>query len=236
MSPGTARGRPHAPLVILNLLAKFSYLAVFGLLVAGGIGIPVPEEVVQLGAGFLARQGTMALWPALVVTAGGILVGDFLLFRLGRSHGARVMASKHLKRFFTPERRAWVERHFENHDFLTVMVARIVSPFRLPVFASAGALGVRTRTFLLADGLAALVSVPLVFGLGYLFASHLAEVKRSLHEAEAVGAMLLVGLGGAWSAVRRKRGARLVLLRRPFVAALSGPPGTPPPPAERSRS
>jgi membrane protein DedA with SNARE-associated domain len=200
--------------VILNFLAKFSYFAVFSLLVAGGLGVPVPEEVVQLGAGFLARQGTMALWPALAVTAGGILLGDYILFRLGRSHGARVMASRHLKRFFTPERRAWVERHFENHDFLTVAVARLVSPFRLPVFASAGAMGVSTRTFLLADGLAALVTVPLVFGLGYLFAAHLSEVKRNLHDAETVGLLLLVGLGGAWSGVRRKRGARLVLVKR----------------------
>jgi membrane protein DedA with SNARE-associated domain len=200
--------------VILNFLSKFSYFAVFSLLVAGGVGVPIPEEVVQLGAGFLAKQGTMALWPALAVTAGGILLGDYILFRLGRSHGARVMASRHLKRFFTPERRAWVERHFENHDFLTVAVARLVSPFRLPVFASAGAMGVSTRTFLLADGLAALLSVPLVFGLGYLFAAHLAEVKRNLHDAETLGLLLLVGLGGAWSGVRRKRGARLVLVKR----------------------
>ena len=215
-----------------RLLAKFSYVAVFALLVGGGVGLPVPEEIVQLTAGFLARQGTMALAPALAVTAAGILLGDYVLFRLGRSHGARVMASRHLRRFFTPERRAWVEHHFANHDFLTVMVARLVSPFRLPVFASAGALGVRTRTFLLADGLAALLSVPLVFGLGYLFAARIAEVKRGLHEAELVAGLLLLGLGLAWATVRRRRGARLVLIHPPRAAA----PGTPPPPGGRSRS
>jgi membrane protein DedA with SNARE-associated domain len=218
--------------MVVRLLAKFSYVAVFALLVGGGVGLPIPEEIVQLTAGFLARQGTMALAPALAVTAAGILLGDYVLFRLGRSHGARVMASRHLRRFFTPERRAWVENHFANHDFLTVMVARLVSPFRLPVFASAGALGVRTRTFLLADGLAALLSVPLVFGLGYLFAARIAEVKQGLHEAELVAGLVLLGLGLAWSTVRRRRGARLVLIRPPRAA----PPGTPPPPGGRSRS
>jgi hypothetical protein len=39
-------------------------------------------------------------------------------------------------------------------------------------------------------------------------------VKERLHDAELIGLLLLVGLGGAWSAVRRKRGARLVLERR----------------------
>jgi hypothetical protein len=39
-------------------------------------------------------------------------------------------------------------------------------------------------------------------------------VKRNLHDAETIGLLLLVGLGGAWSGVRRKRGARLVLVKR----------------------
>jgi len=205
----------HIDGVIPRLLAKFSYLAVFALLVGGGLGLPFPEEVVQLTAGFLVRQGTMAAWPAVVATAAGILAGDFILFRLGRTHGARVMASRHLRRFFTPERRAFVERHFANHDFLTVMVARLLFPLRLPVFASAGAMGVPTGTFLLADGVAALVSVPVVFGLGYLFASQVVLVKERMHQAEFAALLLLLGLGLAWSTVRRKRGARLVLTHRP---------------------
>ena len=184
--------------MILRLLSRFSYVAVFALLVGGGVGLPFPEEIVQLTAGFLARQGSMLVWPAFAVTFVGILVGDLLLFRLGRTHGAKVFASK----------------HFANHDFLTIAVARHISPLRLPVFASAGAMGVRLRTFLLADGVSSLLSVPLLFGLGYLFAAHLGTVKARLHDAELIGLLLLFGLGGAWSAVRRKRGARLVLERR----------------------
>jgi len=58
--------------------------------------------------------------------------------------------------------------------------------------------------------------VPLVFGLGYLFASQIADVKRGLHEAELVAGLVLLGLGLAWSTVRRKRGARLVLIHHPL--------------------
>jgi len=203
--------------VIPRLLAKFSYLAVFALLLGGGLGLPFPEEVVQLTTGFLVRQGTLSAWPAVVAIGTGILAGDYVLFRLGRSHGARVMASRHLKRFFTPERRAWVEGHFANHDFLTVVAARLLFPLRLPVFASAGAMGVRTATFLLADGVAALVSVPVVFGLGYLFAAQVVLVRERMHQAEVGAILILAGLGLAWSTVRRQRGARLVLTARPAL-------------------
>ncbi len=195
--------------MIQTLATQFGYAAVFLLLLGAGVGLPFPEEVTQLTAGFLAHQGTLATVPALLVTWAGILAGDFLLFRLGRRHGVRVLSSRRLQKLFTPERRRWVERHFANHDFLTIAAARHASGLRLPVFATAGAMGVRTSTFLLADGLSALASVPIVFSLGYLFSSQLQAVRHHLHEAELVGLALLLAAGLAWSVVRRRRGTRV---------------------------
>ncbi|HEY6106125.1 MAG TPA: DedA family protein [Anaeromyxobacteraceae bacterium] len=195
--------------MIQSLATQFGYAAVFLLLVGAGVGLPFPEEVTQLTAGFLAHQGTLATVPALLVTWAGILAGDWLLFRLGRRHGVRVLASKRFQKVFTPERRRWVERHFANHEFLTIAVARHASGLRLPVFAAAGAMGVRTWIFLLADGLSALVSVPIVFSLGYVFASHLRSVRHQLREAELLGLALLLAIGLVWAVVRRRRGARV---------------------------
>lgn len=215
--------------MVQTLATHFGYAAVFLLLLGAGVGLPFPEEVTQLTAGFLARRGTLAVAPALLVTWAGILAGDYLLFRLGRRHGVRVLASRRLQKLFTPERRRWVERHFANHDFLTIAVARHASGLRLPVFASAGAMGVRTSTFLLADGLSALVSVPIVFSLGYLFASQLEAVRHRLREAELLGLALLLAFGLAWSVVRRRRGARVEPAGGPGAGNAGG--ATPPPPA-----
>ncbi len=213
--------------MVQTLLTHFGYAAVFLLLVGAGVGLPFPEEVTQLTAGFLAHQGTLAVVPALIVTWGGILVGDWLLFRLGRRHGVRVLASPWFRRLFTPERRRWVERHFASHDFLTIAIARHASGLRLPVFATAGAMGVPTSTFLLADGLSAMVSVPIVFSLGYLFASQLQTVRHHLHQAELIGLLVLLAFGLAWSVVRRRRGARVERLAgRGGDGGRAGPPST----------
>lgn len=196
--------------MLQQLLGHFTYAALFAVLVGAGLGLPFPEEATQLTAGFLAHQGLLSFWPALAVTYAGIVSGDLLLYRLGRRHGKRFLASPRVIRFFTPERRRWVERHFASHDFLTIAVARHASGFRLPVFATAGAMGVPLRTFLLADGLSALVSVPLVVSLGYLFASQLDRVKKDLREAQLVGLLLIAALAGATVLVkwRRRRAAR----------------------------
>jgi len=191
--------------MLQDFLGHFTYAAVFGLLVAGGIGVPVPEELVQLTSGYLARRGILSFLPTVIVAWAGIVVGDFLLFRLGRSHGPRILDSRHVARVLTPRRRAFVERHFTSHSILTIVVARHASGLRLPVFALAGASGVRSATFLLADGLSALASVPLVVGAGWYFAGHIQELKQRVRWVE-VGLVLTVAAGaGIWVLLARRR-------------------------------
>ncbi|BDG09741.1 DedA family protein [Anaeromyxobacter paludicola] len=192
--------------MLLRLLTHFSYAAIFGVLVSAGVGIPFPEELTQLTAGYLAHEGVISFLPALAATYLGILTGDYLLFRLGRKHGRQVLENPRIARVFTPKRRAWIECHFEKHDFLTIMAARHASGFRLPTFALAGASGVSSRTFLLADGLSALLSVPLVVGLGYFFATQIEVVKRRVHEVELGVAVAFVLAIAGWAFLHWRRG------------------------------
>jgi membrane protein DedA with SNARE-associated domain len=191
--------------MLQDFLGHFTYAALFGLLVAGGVGVPVPEELIQLTAGYLARRGVLSFLPGVVVAWAGLVVGDFLLFRLGRSHGLRLLESRHVARVFTPRRRAFVARHFARHPVLTIVLARHASGLRLPVFAMAGASGVRSTTFLLADGLSALASVPLVVGAGWYFAGHIEELKRELRWVELAVALAAVLGAAAWVLLARRR-------------------------------
>jgi membrane protein DedA with SNARE-associated domain len=210
--------------VLLRLLTRFTYVALFGVLLGAGVGFPFPEELTQLTAGFLAHEGVISFWPALAVAYLGIVAGDFLLFRLGRKHGRRILESPRIARVFTPKRRAWIERHFERHEVLTIMAARHASGFRLPTFALAGASGVRSRTFLIADAVSALVSVPLVVGLGDLFASRIEEAKHRVHEAELAASAIFALAIALWGLLqwRKARADSPLLLRagaRPRGAA-----------------
>jgi membrane protein DedA with SNARE-associated domain len=125
----------------------------------------------------------------------GIVAGDFAWFSLARRHGPRLLARPALTRLLTADRRTRIESHLARHAFLTVLVARHLSGLRLPAFALAATHGVRRRTFLLADALSALVSVPLVVSFGYLGAHELAAAKAGLRRLE------LCALGAAAAAV-----------------------------------
>jgi len=192
--------------MVQRLLEHFTYAALFGLLVGAGVGLPFPEELTQLTAGVLARTGRIAFWPGVAVTYCGILLGDYLLFRLGRRHGPRFLESSTIARLLTPSRRRLIEGHFSRHAFLTIMVARHASGFRLPTFALAGMSGVATRTFLAADALSALLSVPLVVGLGWLFAHNLDLARKDLRELEIATAVLVAASVAATWLWRRLHG------------------------------
>jgi membrane-associated protein len=192
--------------MVQRLLQHFGYAAAALLLVGGGVGVPVPEELVQLTVGFLAHERTLLLVPGIVACWTGIVAGDFLFFTLARRHGERVVESRPVRRLLTPRRRAWLERHFARHAFWTLVVARHTSGLRLPAYALAATHGVRPHTFLLADGLSAMISVPLVVSVGYLLAHHLAEAHRDVRRVElGILAAVALALGIAF-AIRRRRG------------------------------
>ncbi len=188
-----------------GLLEHFGYAAVFAMLLVAGVGVPVPEELTQLTAGVLSHEGYLRLSVTLPVVWAGILAGDMVLFLVARRHGPRALDSRLVRRVLTPGRRARLERHFTRHAFLTVAVARHLGGVRFAAFALAGATGVRTATFVLADGLSAMVSVPLVVGAGYLFAHHLGEARRDVRlvELSVLAAVLVVAF--VVVRVRRRR-------------------------------
>lgn len=186
-------------------LAHFGYAAVFAALLVAGVGVPIPEELTQLTAGALSHEGYLRLRYAIPVVWAGILGGDAILFLLARRHGPRALDSRAARRVLTAGRRASLERHFARHAFLTVAVARHTGGLRFAAFALAGATGVPPLTFLLADGLSALASVPLVVGAGYLLAHHLGEARRDVRLVElGILAVVLVATL-VWVGLRRRR-------------------------------
>jgi membrane protein DedA with SNARE-associated domain len=68
---------------LAQFLSKFTYLAIWGVLTAAGLGAPVSEDLTLLLAGGLAAQGVTAFWPTLFSGYFGVLLGDLLIHHWG---------------------------------------------------------------------------------------------------------------------------------------------------------
>src|SRR6185312_13054241 len=69
------------------------YIAAFSLLLACGVGLPLPEDITLFVMGFLAYNGVVNFKISLVVCLFGVLIGDCMIFTIGHRYGLR-LASK----------------------------------------------------------------------------------------------------------------------------------------------
>ncbi len=154
---------------LFEWIATYSYPLLYLMLLACGVGAPLSEELVVLTGGIVAGQGGASLPLMMAVAWAGVVSGDALLYRLGRKLGPAATEKPWLKRMLKPERVEWVKGHFGKRGIQTIVLARFLPGLRAPTFLIAGMCGVRPRTFLLADGLAALLTAPLITYLGFRF-------------------------------------------------------------------
>src|SRR5438874_11491360 len=70
-----------------GLLAAFVFL----LIEEAGVPVPVPGDVLMLILGVHARQGTVHLWEAVVVTELGTMIGSTFVYFAARKAGRELV-------------------------------------------------------------------------------------------------------------------------------------------------
>lgn len=180
---------------ISALSSGAAYAAVFGVLLICGLGVPIPEDITLLVAGVLTTTGHFSLPGALAAGFFGVLVGDAVLFFMGRRFGSRIFGLPGFRRFLTPERIAKAEDRVRRNGHFICFVARFLPGLRAPIFAIAGAMGVRPAVFILQDGFAALISVPVWIYLGHWVGNNWDEGMRYVKRLQGgifIGVAVLV--------------------------------------------
>ena len=187
-----------------------AYGAIFGVLVACGLGVPLPEDISLVTGGFLAYLGAAQLQIMMAVGFAGILVGDTLIFFAGRRVGTQVGRSGRgfFARVVTPEKRRRVEELFARHGEKIVMIARFLPGVRAVTYFTAGSARMKYRRFIFFDGIAALASAPLFVYLGYRFGDELEALIRAVRRGESA-VIIVLGVVASLFIYRRWRASAL---------------------------
>ncbi|WP_028449613.1 MULTISPECIES: DedA family protein [Chitinibacter] len=194
---------------LITIFTEYGYLAVFTVLLICGFGVPIPEDVSLVAGGVISGLGYAHVHTMFAVGMAGVLIGDSLMFLLGRYAGPSLLEHRFFKRMMTPERFAAVQDKFERYGNRVLFVARFLPGLRAPIFMTAGmSCKVSYLRFLLLDGLAALISVPIWVYLGYYGAKNHEWLMTWLGRGQ-VAILLLVAVVavvvGVWYWRNRKK-------------------------------
>lgn len=156
--------------VVVEKLGGGPMVALFGpffFLLLCAFGFPMPEDIILVGAGILTYKFGHPLWLTMVVTYLGIIVGDSMIYGMGRRLGERAFKTRIGRRILSEKRQAKVESYFEKYGSWIMFFGRFMPGVRTAIYFTAGSIKISFIKFLLMDGLAALLSAPAFVYLGY---------------------------------------------------------------------
>jgi membrane protein DedA with SNARE-associated domain len=167
-------------------IQHFTYAGLLVVLVLCGMGLPIPEDVALLAGGFLVHRGVIQYPITILVALVGVVSGDNLLFFLGRRFGTGLVTYLGIGRPRSQRQIDWLKSFMDRHGNRAIFYARFVAGLRALVYLTAGSLGLSPLRFFLYDLAGAVISVPIVITLGYLFGNELEAVLRYIGGFEKV--------------------------------------------------
>jgi membrane protein DedA with SNARE-associated domain len=193
---------------LLNFYGPTPYFLILGILMACGLGLPIPEDITLIAAGILCYYGMTNLGTMIAVALFGVMMGDSLIFFLGHHFGRRLTKKWLFHKLLPDDRLYAVQRKFHRRGNKLIFAARFMPGLRAPIFFSAGTLHLPARVFWFYDGLAALVSVPLIIGAVYYFGDQVDRVVRAVRKIEhGLGFVILavlIAMACKWYITHRK--------------------------------
>jgi membrane protein DedA with SNARE-associated domain len=175
---------------LISMSPMGAYLWLFTILLLCGFGLPIPEDISLIAAGYLSWRGKQGYPPvvnvhvAFAVCFAAVLAGDTIAFFFGRRYGRRVLASNLARRYFTPRRQLRTRAYFRKFGSKVILVGRFTPGLRFTIFFTAGTLHVKPAVFFIYDFVAAAFSVPVLVYVAYAFGGQIDNVIEYARHTE----------------------------------------------------
>jgi membrane protein DedA with SNARE-associated domain len=185
---------------LLAAIGRHGYILVFFIVLAESLGMPVPAALALVASGAAAAAGLLHLTTLLLLAVAAMILGDTLLFVLGRYMGWALLGFL-CKLSVNPEtcilRSA---ESFYKRGKATLLFAKFIPGINTMAPPLAGSMKMRPDIFLRFDLAGASLYAIVYIAVGYLFRDVLASVAHGFQTAgravESVTVLALIAYAG----------------------------------------
>jgi membrane protein DedA with SNARE-associated domain len=177
---------------IIDWMAHYGYVALFGLLMLGIVGLPVPDETLLTFAGYLVFRQKLALLPTLAAAFFGSICGMSLSYGLGRTLGR--VAVEHLGQWLhlAPTRLDRMQAWYTRHGKYTLLVGYFLPGVRHLTAYVAGWSKLPLPTFALFAATGGLCWSSTFIIVGYGLGNEWKRWSGSVHRLGALASVLVL--------------------------------------------
>jgi membrane protein DedA with SNARE-associated domain/rhodanese-related sulfurtransferase len=193
---------------LFEFLIRHGYAFLFIWVLIEQLGLPLPSAPLLLAAGALAASGRLSLALVLGLPLVAAVGADLLWYEIGRRRGCRVL---HTLCRISLDPDACVRQTkeiFGRHGSRSLLGAKFIPGLGTVTPPLAGIMGMSLSTFLLFDGIGALLWVGVFSGLGFQFGHQIERITANMSAlSHWAGGVAAAGLGAyiAWKYVQRRR-------------------------------
>jgi membrane protein DedA with SNARE-associated domain len=193
---------------LYDFIYNFGYAALYVLLSAGIVGVPVPDETLMTFVGSLtAPGGPFSFITALLISFAGTMTGMVVSYTLGHKVGKPFLYrfGKWIK--LTPNRLDRAETWFKKYGMWAVFFGYFVPGVRHLTCYLAGVSNVGLGRYLLYASTGALVWCTTFLALGHLLGRNLDSLLHLIHGYIGISfaVLLVLVLIGVWIYTRVKK-------------------------------
>jgi membrane protein DedA with SNARE-associated domain len=167
--------------MLLDFIWTYRYMALFGLLALGIIGLPIPDETLMTFVGSLTAFGHLSFFSSIAVSFAGSMTGMLISYWIGRRLGKPFLDRFGKWFFLTPVRLARAENWFQKYGVWAISFGYFVPGVRHLTCYLAGMSGIRFWRYFVFAGSGAIVWCFSFITLGRIIGSNWESVMELVH-------------------------------------------------------
>ncbi|ABB30745.1 SNARE associated golgi family protein [Geobacter metallireducens RCH3] len=168
---------------LLATIGTMGYPGIFILMAMESSVIPIPSELVMPPAGYLAQQGEMNIWVAILLGTVGSLVGAYVNYFAAHWLGRPLLLKYGKYVWITEEKFAKVETFFHKHGEISTFIGRLLPVIRHLISLPAGLAGMHHGKFAFYTVAGAFFWVTILTWIGYVIGENRELIMKYSHQA-----------------------------------------------------
>jgi membrane protein DedA with SNARE-associated domain len=168
---------------IIHTVDQWGYGGLVIMMAVESTILPFPSEVALIPAGYLASQGRMDPFFAILSGALGSLIGASLNYAVSMRLGRPLVERLGRYVFVTPDKLDAADRYFARHGEITTFIGRLIPGIRHFISIPAGVARMSYARFAAYTTLGAGLWSAVLVGIGYWVGNNEALWRPMLHKA-----------------------------------------------------